>query len=204
MNNDFLIAPFDCLPELDDNATNLLLLLPKRELERCICFNFYYLFFLMCFYQRRHCYSYFQVRQAGWMGFVRPFRDIFEGYGITLPDNWGRQGELAMKIRNYLFNNGGRDCNTIILHVPHSSTKIPDISITPEIRDKCMEMARPLIDYYTDELFVPENYGQQSSQRMIAIVFEYCRFFCDVERLEDDPLEAKGQEIGRASCRERV
>jgi len=45
-----------------------------------------------------------------------------------------------------------------------------------------------LIDLYTDKLFAP----QAASERIQAVVFPYCRMFCDVERLVNDPLEAKG------------
>ena len=74
----------------------------------------------------------------------------------------------------------------ILLHVPHSSTAFPEGSKYNwnDLDDE----ERLLIDYYTDELFEP----QQDSKQINSIVFPYCRLFCDVERLVKDPLEAKG------------
>ena len=74
----------------------------------------------------------------------------------------------------------------ILLHVPHSSTAFPEGSkyTWNDLDDE----ERLLIDYYTDELFEP----QQDSKQINSIVFPYCRLFCDVERLVKDPLEAKG------------
>ena len=47
---------------------------------------------------------------------------------------------------------------------------------------------RLLIDYYTDELFIPKV----ASEGIRYAVFPYCRLFCDVERLMNDPLESRG------------
>lgn len=47
---------------------------------------------------------------------------------------------------------------------------------------------RLLIDYYTDELFVPEG----ESEHIHSVAFPYCRLYCDVERLINDPLAKKG------------
>ena len=74
----------------------------------------------------------------------------------------------------------------ILLHVPHSSTAFPEgLKYTWNDLDDEEQL---LIDYYTDELFAP----QQDSKQINSIVFPYCRLFCDVERLVKDPLEAKG------------
>lgn len=74
----------------------------------------------------------------------------------------------------------------ILLHVPHSSSAFPEGSkyTWNDLDDE----ERLHIDYYTDELFEP----QQDSKRISSIVFPYCRLFCDVERLVKDPLEGKG------------
>ena len=74
----------------------------------------------------------------------------------------------------------------IILHVPHSSTLFPEnthYSFADLNADE-----RLLIDYFTDELFVP----QQASEQISSVVFPYCRLYCDVERLVNDPLEKEG------------
>lgn len=74
----------------------------------------------------------------------------------------------------------------IILHIPHSSTSFPKDSLH-SFKDLDDE-ERLLIDYYTDELFKPAEPTKQVS----SMVFPYCRLYCDVERLINDPLEAVG------------
>lgn len=88
----------------------------------------------------------------------------------------------------------------IILHVPHSGTQVPEsfvrhlLTMPSEHVDgvfEIMTFSRPLIDYYTDELFVPK----EPSSRICSLVFPYNRVLCDVERLPHDPLETKGYGI---------
>ena len=74
----------------------------------------------------------------------------------------------------------------ILLHIPHSSMAFPEGS-HHTFNDLDNE-ERLLIDYYTDELFVPE----QESEEIGSVVFPYCRLYCDVERLINDPLEMEG------------
>lgn len=66
----------------------------------------------------------------------------------------------------------------MILHIPHSSTNIPNGDI-PNLNQLNL-----MTDWYTDELF-----SHDSADRL---VFQYSRFYCDVERLIDDPLDQKG------------
>ena len=74
----------------------------------------------------------------------------------------------------------------ILLHIPHSSTQFPE-NIKHTFSDLDAD-ERLLIDYYTDELFMPdEDRGQIHS-----VVFPCCRLYCDVERLINDPLENSG------------
>ena len=73
----------------------------------------------------------------------------------------------------------------ILLHIPHSSTYFPEnrhafSDLDPD--------ERLLIDYYTDELFTT---GKEKRD-IHSIVFPYCRLYCDVERLINDPLEENG------------
>lgn len=80
--------------------------------------------------------------------------------------------------------------DNIVLHVPHSSA---DFSFAGEkysrlFSEKWRKAARPLIDWYTDELFVPE-YPEDCIR---PLVFNTCRTLCDVERMANDPLEARG------------
>ena len=74
----------------------------------------------------------------------------------------------------------------ILLHVPHSSSVFPEDSkfSWKDLDDE----EQLLIDYYTDDLFVPQLETKQISD----VVFQYCRLFCDVERLTKDPLEKYG------------
>ena len=85
---------------------------------------------------------------------------------------------------NDLNNNNMK--KNLLLHVPHASTRFPQgapFCFTNLNRDE-----RLLIDYYTDELFVPDG----GCDGIVPMVFPYCRLYCDVERLINDPLEKVG------------
>ena len=92
--------------------------------------------------------------------------------------------------KNELFRIAGTNKDkwyqSVLLHIPHSSTEFPkdsDYSFN-DLDDE----ERLLIDYFTNELFMPEKQTEQIS----SVVFPYCRLYCDVERLADDPLEKDG------------
>lgn len=74
----------------------------------------------------------------------------------------------------------------IVLNIPHSSTILPvntwEGDITPHIKK--------WTDFHTDRLFTPNN-----TKEVTPVIFPVSRFFCDVERLYDDPLEKDGQGI---------
>ena len=76
----------------------------------------------------------------------------------------------------------------VVLHIPHASPVLPfgrsgwDEGIEREI-------ARGT-DWYTDWLFASSS---RLDSRIVAVAYPFSRFFCDAERLEDDPLEAVGQ-----------
>jgi len=72
----------------------------------------------------------------------------------------------------------------LLLHVPHSSKDFPNGHTFEDLN----EAERLLIDYYTDELFVP----QDKYPWIESIIFKKCRLYCDVERLPHDPLERNG------------
>lgn len=84
----------------------------------------------------------------------------------------------------------------LVLNIPHASTNIPEEYMPPQewhkkensVR-KYQEHARPLIDYYTDELFAVDD------KRIKPVVFDLCRTLCDVERMVNDPLEEDGYGI---------
>lgn len=76
----------------------------------------------------------------------------------------------------------------VVLHIPHASPVLPfGRSGWEEGIER--EMAR-WTDWYTDWLFASSS---RLDSRIVAVAYPFSRFFCDVERLEDDPLEAVGQ-----------
>lgn len=72
----------------------------------------------------------------------------------------------------------------MIVHVPHSSPKIPKCSILN--KSLSLEHLTKHTDLYTDILFKPDN------DEITELVYKKSRFYCDVERLLNDPLDAKG------------
>ena len=74
----------------------------------------------------------------------------------------------------------------LLLHIPHSSTRFPEES--RYTFDDLDDEEKLLIDYYTNELFEP----RKEMNNINSMVFPYCRLFCDVERLVNDPLERDG------------
>lgn len=72
--------------------------------------------------------------------------------------------------------------NRIVLHIPHNSVNIPLNKLNQytdlELLDNNIS---ELTDFHTEDLFSKNDYDK--------IVFEYSRFFCDVERFYDDDLE---------------
>jgi N-formylglutamate amidohydrolase len=77
----------------------------------------------------------------------------------------------------------------MILHIPHSSTKISDDFMVDDGVSLKKEFER-MTDWYTDELFdFPEAK---------KLVFQYSRLYCDVERYrndEDEEMAAKGMGV---------
>ena len=73
----------------------------------------------------------------------------------------------------------------ILLHIPHAGTEF--CATQKEHATELLRNAKVLIDYYTDELFAPNV----NNEKIIPIVFPFCRTVCDVERMIDDPLEEK-------------
>lgn len=69
----------------------------------------------------------------------------------------------------------------MILHIPHSSTQLAGLTVNPE-------SVLLLTDHFTDDLF---HFNGAETK----LVSDYNRHVVDLERLVDDPLEAKGQGI---------
>lgn len=73
--------------------------------------------------------------------------------------------------------------NKILLHIPHSSTKIPKIFWKNVFVGKHIinKFIKDITDADTDILFGHNKYDK--------IIFPYSRVFCDVEKFADDNLE---------------
>ena len=85
----------------------------------------------------------------------------------------------------------------LVLNIPHASVNIPEEFMPTQPWIKRInpvgiykERSRPLVDWYTDELFSVDN-----DQHITPIVATICRTLCDVERMIDDPLEKEGYGI---------
>ncbi len=80
----------------------------------------------------------------------------------------------------------------IVLNIPHSSINglfDDKIGGWPRNADFINECINYLTDWYTDFLF------NTSKPNVKSVIFPYSRFVCDVERLDNDPLESIGQGI---------
>ena len=75
--------------------------------------------------------------------------------------------------------------NRIVLFIPHSSDNLDRTQWSGNI-DKAVER---WTDWYTDKLF------RSDDDRVMSVIFPYSRFYCDAERLIDDPMEKIGQGI---------
>lgn len=70
----------------------------------------------------------------------------------------------------------------MLLHIPHSRTLMPiQYKSLPDLH-----LARHT-DWFTDDLFMIEGAEH--------FLFPYSRFYADMERLDNDPLEAQGMGI---------
>jgi len=73
----------------------------------------------------------------------------------------------------------------MILHVPHSSTTIPDYETAMQQDKNVLEAIEKYTDHRTNELF--------SYSGAARVQYQYSRLFCDVEKLEEnEPMEALG------------
>ena len=84
----------------------------------------------------------------------------------------------------------------LILHIPHSSLKIPDYSNFILSKNEVDAEAIRMSDLYTDELFE----GKSEDYKIQA---DFCRIFCDVERFDDDaqePMSKFGMGVTYLKC----
>lgn len=80
----------------------------------------------------------------------------------------------------------------IILNIPHSQTVFPGNSMDQwDNIDTLKNDMSIWTDHYAHELFV---WGAETLD-VIPVVYQYSRYYCDVERLIDDPLDAVGRGI---------
>ena len=79
---------------------------------------------------------------------------------------------------------------SIVLHIPHASPVFP-FGLSSWEEGINYEITR-WTDWYTEWLFASST---RWDSRIISVSYPFSRFFCDVERLENDPLEEIGQGI---------
>ena len=92
------------------------------------------------------------------------------------------KGKNAVKVHDSAINR-------IVLNIPHSSTLFPnqrDLEAWPLAIQQHIDR---WTDWFTDVIFDSDD------PRVVPIVFPFSRFYCDVERLINDPLESQGQGI---------
>jgi N-formylglutamate amidohydrolase len=171
---------FENIKTLGETPTAIALRSLKYQLEENLGFEitddlFEDIFWKICNFNPKPAFG----GLAG-LEFVVPLKNILKRHGVPENNYW------IIRETFHIFTENCRTYKKIFLHIPHSSIAFPEnshYSFNDLDNDE-----RLLIDYYTDELFIPK----QESSCIKSIVFPYCRLYCDVERLINDPLEAKG------------
>ena len=175
---------FERATTLDENQTKVILRTLKYQLEEYLKTELSDDVFTDIILRVPYLYPARPLGCFSLLGFVRPLEDILKKHGY--PEI------IALSVMNFfLFRNEvKRFYDNILLFVPHSSTAFPKgygASFNDLDQDE-----RLLIDYYTDELFVPS----QPQKRISSAVFPYCRLYCDVERLRrSNPNATKEERI---------
>jgi len=169
---------FEGVPILGESATKSALRVLKRQLENSLGFELTDDAFIAVFFK---VINLGPTRPLGaWSfqyGFVVPMQKLLQELNLHCGVN---EIFSFFNVRNY----NERRYHNLLLHIPHSSTIFPN-----EMKfDNLDYEERLLIDYFTDELFIPT----QEDHRISSVVFPYCRLYCDVERLINDPLEKEG------------
>ena len=127
------------------------------------------------------------------LGVPRAFSRYYESRGYETKTSQ----EKGHRVSGFFFDSTGifkhsrprvRIFDHLILHIPHSGRQF--IGERAAYAAQLERNARDLIDYFTDELFIPS----EENEAIFPVVFPYCRTECDVERMIDDPLEA--QDLG--------
>ena len=171
---------FESIKSLENTATAVALRALKYHLEDEIGFEISDELFVEIF--RKIC-NFHPVPALGayaTLEFIQPLQRILNEHGVSEKKVDAIWKTFRIRVENE------RYYDKILLHVPHSSSSFPEGSRYSwnDLDDE----ERLLIDYYTDELFVP----QQESDQISNLIFPYCRLYCDVERLINDPPEKNG------------
>ena len=153
---------FEGVSSLDEAASKCALRVLKRKLEDEIGFELSDEAFIAIFFK---VINLAPARPLGghsfYLGYVVPMLKFLETYNL---DCGVEKIFRFFNIRNF----EKRRYSNLLLHVPHSSTSFP--TDCHKIYDDLDEEERLLIDYYTNELFVP----QQESKNIMNVVFPYC------------------------------
>ena len=81
----------------------------------------------------------------------------------------------------------------LVLNIPHSSTRFPLDAINEwNCSNLLTQSVNRWTDFYTDKLF---SGNTPTPLPIESIIFPYSRFYCDAERLVNDPMEQVGQGI---------
>ena len=176
---------FEDISSLGETMSAIALRALKFQLEEELGFEITDALFIDIF--RRVC-NFHPVPALGCyavLEFVQPIQRIFERHGVP-GDSRMFVGPVWRTFRVRLDTN--RTYKHILLHIPHDSLQFPDESGYSFSSLDDEELL--LIDHYTDELFTP--YVYETNPLIDSIVFPYCRLYCDVERLVNDPLGNNG------------
>ncbi len=96
---------------------------------------------------------------------------------------------IISRIPNNCLSEETRQRRKVILHIPHSSTYVPDTFKVLDGVSLKKEFQR-MTDWYTDELF---DFDEAKK-----LIFPYSRLYCDVERFRkerDEPMVKKGMGV---------
>ena len=110
-------------------------------------------------------------------GTPKSFERAYEAIGYKEPVEKGRRASAYFFPHPYGDDRLVDKYSNLILHIPHSGTEFYDNQ--KPYRETFLEKARDLVDWYTDELFSPD----EEDKRIIPVVFPLCRTACDVERM---------------------
>ena len=188
--------PFDCEEGLNQKTVFLYRVI-KKKLEDELGFELEDYEFISIMHSAYGCNGSGPIPFGPAMGLPRALEECFRKLGY--PNEYAKS--VGNQACDFFFGDTGvfredsdyaRVFDNIILHIPHAGTDfVYDSSIRPtdssaNPKDPVyIQNAKDVIDWYTDELFAPKT----ENERILPVVFPYCRTYCDVERMIVDPLE---------------